>query len=594
MAARTSEGKSQSQSAPRLSVSDLPTDVQALQQLLLQADVQLQIQEYALQRQEQALQVQEQTLQANELILAQVQSEALNWRTLAQKFKLQIAALKRQRFGKSSEKLDQEITQLELIVEDLEQTAAAHELKTGVAAPGQESFATASIAEKRKPARQALPDHLPRETIKLDPEPVRNVVSAEGDQSTDAAACGCPSCGGHKWRLVGEDVAEQLELVPAHFKVIRTVRPKYSCAACQTMVQAPAPSRPIAKGLFAPGLIANVIVSKYVDHIPLNRLIDIYGRQSVELASSTLSDCVGGVEAVTEPLVQALHKHVMSADKLHTDDTPVTVLQPGRSSSKTGRLWTYVVDDTGWGGNKPRAVWFAFTPDRKAEHPKNHLQTFSGYLQADAYAGYERLYEERSHTDRPIMEVACWAHARRKFYELAKDDKSPLAMEALERIAALYAVEKTIKGSAPEERQQVRQTQATPLLQKLHDWMMHTLTQVSRKSEIAQAIAYSLNRWAALTRYTTDGILEIDNNAAERSIRPIAVGRKNYLFAGSDEGGKRAAAMYSLMGTAKMHGMDPEAYLKYVLTHISDHKINRIDELLPWNVAAKLLAAKTA
>jgi transposase len=209
--------------------------------------------------------------------------------------------------------------------------------------------------------------------VKLDPEPVRHAANAEGDQSTEAGLCGCPSCGGRKWRLAGEDVAEQLELVPAHFKVIRTVRPKYSCAGCQTTVQAPAPSRPIAKGLFAPGLMANVIVSKYVDHIPLNRLIDIYARQSVELASSTLSDCVGGVEAVTEPLVQALHKHVMSATKLHTDDMPVTVLQPGRKSSKTGRLWTHLVDDTGWGGSKPRAVWFAFTPDRKAEYPSMHL-----------------------------------------------------------------------------------------------------------------------------------------------------------------------------------------------------------------------------
>jgi transposase len=564
MAVRTSEVKK----STLLSVADLPTDVHVLQQLLMQADAQL---------------------QAQALALVQTQSEALNWRTLAQKLKLQIAALKRQRFGKSSEKLDQEITQLELIVEDLEQTAAAHELKTGVAAAIEDSSTDASEPVKRKPARQPLPDHLPRETIKLDPEPVRTADRAKAGQSS---ACGCPSCGGHQWRLVGEDVSEQLELVPAHFKVIRTVRPKYSCAGCQTMVQEPAPSRPIAKGLFAPGLIANIIVSKYVDHIPLNRMIDIYGRQSVELASSTLSDCVGGVEAVTEPLVQALHKHVMSAGKLHTDDTPVTVLQPGRSSSKTGRLWTYVIDDTGWGGTKPRAVWFAFTPDRKSEHPKNHLQTFSGYLQADAYRGYEQLYEERSHTDRPIIEVACWAHARRKFFDLAKDDKSPLAMQALEQIAALYAIEKLIKGSNPEERKAARKIQATPLLQQLHDWMMRTLTQVSRKTEIAQAIAYSLNRWAALTRYTTDGILEIDNNAAERSIRPIAVGRKNYLFAGSDEGGKRAAAMYSLMGTAKMHGIDPEAYLKYVLTHISDHKINRIDELLPWNVAAKLQVLK--
>ena len=265
MAVRTSEGKK----STLLSVADLPTDVHALQQLLMQADAQLQIQEQA--------------LQANVLALAQIQSEALNWRTLAQKLKLQIAALKRQRFGKSSEKLDQEITQLELIVEDLEQTAAAHELKTGVAAPTEDPTANSNEPLKRKPARQPLPDHLPRETITLDPEPVRTADSANVGESS---ACGCPSCGGHQWRLVGEDMSEQLELVPAHFKVIRTVRPKYSCAGCQTMVQEPAPSRPIAKGLFAPGLIANIIVSKYVDHMPLNRQIDIYARQSVELVTA--------------------------------------------------------------------------------------------------------------------------------------------------------------------------------------------------------------------------------------------------------------------------------------------------------------------
>ena len=543
----------------------LPTDVLSLQQLVLEREAQLAAREAE--------------LQIREVELSERQAEVLHLRAWAEKLKLQIAVMKRLRFGRSSEKMDQEIAQLELIVEDLESTAAAHEHATSakLKTPPQ---VDSTEKQANKPARNPLPEHLERDTVTIEPP---------GHQT---GACPCPECGKTQWRSLGEDVTEHLELVPEHFKVVRTRRPKYSCAGCQTIVQGTAPSRAIARGLFGPGLLAHLVVSKYCDHQPLHRQIGIYARQGVELASSTLSDAVGGVEAITAPLTDALYRHIMSAVKLHTDDTPVTVLQPGRKSSKTGRLWTYVRDDTGWHDPTPAGVWFAYSPDRKAEHPRAHLKNFSGYLQADAYAGYGKLYEERQASERPIVEVACWAHARRAFYELVKASDSPLAHEAVRRIAELYKIEQAIRGKSASHRKDIRQAQALPLLNDLQAWMIDTHAKVSRKSAIAEAIRYSTNRWEALTRYTTDGTLEIDNNIAERSIRPIALGRKNYLFAGSDEGGKRAAAMYSLIGTAKMHGLNPEAYLKYVLTHIADHKINRIDELLPWNLAEKLEALK--
>jgi transposase len=550
----------------------LPTDVLSLQQLVLEREAQLSASEAELALRDAALIV-------RDVELSERQAEVLHLRAFAEKLKLQIAVMKRLRFGRSSEKMDQEIAQLELIVEDLETTAAAHEhaaaakLKT----PPQDDPAE---KQAKKPARNPLPEHLERDTVTIEPE------------GHSSGACPCPECGKSQWRSLGEDVTEHLELIPEHFKVVRTRRPKYSCAGCQTIVQGTAPSRAIARGIFGPGLLAHLVVSKYCDHQPLHRQIGIYARQGVELASSTLSDAVGGIEAITAPLTDALYKHIMSAGKLHTDDTPVTVLQPGRKSSKTGRLWTYVRDDTGWRDPTPAGVWFAYSPDRKADHPRAHLKNFSGYLQADAYGGYSKLYEERQGTERPIVEVACWAHARREYYELVKASDSPLAHEAVRRIAELYKIEHTIRGQSAAHRQEVRQALALPLLNDLHAWMIDTHSKVSRKSAIAEAIRYSTNRWEALVRYTSDGTLEIDNNIAERSIRPVALGRKNYMFAGSDEGGKRAAAMYSLIGTAKMHGLNPEAYLKYVLTHIADHKINKIDELLPWNLAEKLEALK--
>jgi len=391
-------------------------------------------------------------------------------------------------------------------------------------------------------------------------------------------ACNCPDCGA-AMRKIGEDVSEVLDYVPARFKVIRHVRPKLACPACQRIVQVEAPSRPIARSFAGAGLLAHILTSKYADHLPLYRQAQIYAREGVELERSTMADWVGGCYGLLDPLLEALARYVMAADKLHADDTPVPVLDPGRGKTKTGRLWTYVRDDRSAGSDQPPAVLFRYAPDRRGERPREHLASFSGILQADAYAGFGHLYGER------IREAACWAHARRAFYELHEANQSPIAAEALERIGALYAIEAEIRGRPPDERAKIRQVRAGPLLESLREWLRQTLARVSKKSELAKAISYVLSRWTAMTRYCNDGRIEIDNNAAERALRTVALGRKNYLFCGSDAGGERAAAMYSLIGTAKLNGLDPEAYLRYVIERIADHPINRIGELLPWTVA---------
>jgi transposase len=412
-----------------------------------------------------------------------------------------------------------------------------------------------------QPARRPLPADLPRETERLSPK-----------QSA------CPDCGGALKHL-GEDVSEMLEFVPGRFKVIRTVRPKLACNRCDAIVQEPAPDRPIDRALAGPGLLAHVLVGKYSDHLPLYRQSEIYAREGVELDRSTLAGWVGGASRALEPLVDAIRKYVMGAVKIHADDIPVPVLAPGNGKTKTGRLWTYVRDDRPAGSTEAPAVWFAYSPDRKADHPASHLATFRGWLQADAFPGFNRLYQRGG-----ITEIACWAHVRRKFHDLYKTHQSPIAKEALDRIAALYGIEKEIRGRPPDERREVRNARAQPLLDSLHVWLKDTLSKVSKKSELAGAIHYALGLWTPLLRYCADGRLEIDNNAAERSLRCVALGRKNYLFAGSNAGGERAAAMYSLIGTAKLNGIDPEAYLSNVLARIANHPINRIEELLPWNI----------
>jgi transposase len=389
----------------------------------------------------------------------------------------------------------------------------------------------------------------------------------------------CPDCGG-VLKGLGEDVSEMLELEPVRFKVIRTVRTKLACASCDTIVQAPAPSRPIERGIAGPGLLAHVLVGKYADHVPLYRQSEIYAREGVELDRTLLAQWVGSTAALLTPLTDALRKHVFAANAVHGDDTPIPVLAPGLGKTKTGRLWTYVRDERPAAGQSAPAVWFAYSADRKGEHPQNHLRDFTGILQADGYAGFSKIYDGGR-----VLEAACWAHVRRKFVDLHELHKSPIAAEMMDQIGALYAIEKEIRGRLPDVRRAVRQERSRPLLDALHDWLQQTLTTLSQKSAMAKAIRYALGRWEALGRYCDDGRIEIDNNAAERALRCVALGRKNFLFAGSDAGGERAAAIYSLLGTAKLNGFNPEAYLREVLIRIAEHPITRIADLLPWNLS---------
>ncbi len=479
--------------------------------------------------------------------------------------KLVIEKYRRMIFGRKSEKLTGELEQLEFRLEELETAQAAEEAAQASAEAAQPP-ATPTVPKRRsRPQRKPLPEDLPREVVTH--LPPHNC---------------CPDCGG-ALRQFGEDVSEQLERIPASFKVIRHVRPKFACAGCESVVEAPAPARPIDRGLPGPGLLAQVLVSKYADHQPLYRQSQIYAREGVDLDRSTLAGWVGAASELLAPLVDEISKHVLRASKIHADDTPVPVLAPGNGKTKTGRLWTYVRDDRPAGLGTAPAVWFAYSQDRKGEHPRRHLKDFKGALQADAYSGFHHLYG-----DGTIYEVACWAHTRRKFHDVHVVHASPTTTEALDRIGALYAIEEQIRGKPAELRCSVRQARARPLLDELRLWMEKMLRSLSTKSETAGAIRYALSHWRALTRYVDDGQLEIDNNAAERALRAVAIGRKNYLFMGADSGGHRAASLYSLIGTAKLNGLDPAFYLRTVLATITEHPINRIEELLPWNVAASL------
>ena len=476
---------------------------------------------------------------------------------LIEQLKAQIAKLRRMQFGKSSEKIDHQIAQLELQLDEL------HEDESQTVATSPAAVQALIRRTSEKPYRKPLPDHLPRQEEVHEP------------------ACTCPSCGG-AMRKLGEDVTEVLEYVPASFKVVRHVRPKLSCRICETIVQSPMPSLPIERGRPGPGLLAHVLVAKYADHLPLYRQSGIYAREGVELERSTLADWVGRSAALLDPLIEALKKDVLASDVLHGDDTPVPVLAPGLGKTKTGRLWTYVRDGRPWGSDQPPAAVFFYSADRKGEHPQSHLKNFRGILHADGYAGFNAIFERPE-----VYEAACWAHVRRKFFDVHAANGSLLAKEALDKIGDLYAIEAHIRGWPPDERQRYREHHAAPLITGLKAWLETTLQKLSGKSDSAGAMRYGLSRWAALTRYINNGCIEIDNNAAERSIRGIALGRKNYLFAGSDKGGNRAAAIYSLIETCKLNTINPEAYLRDILVRIPDHKINRIDELLPWNWQAQ-------
>lgn len=494
--------------------------------------------------------------------LAAARAELTTHRLEIEKLKVELARLRRLRFGRSSEKLDQAIAQLELMIEDAETAEAAREAKTPEPPPSSPAVTT----PRRRPVRAPLPENLPREEI------------------VHAPPASCPCCGGTLCKL-GEDVTEVLEIVPASFKVIRHVRPKMSCRTCEAIAQAPVAPTPIDRGRPGPGLLAHVLVGKFADHLPLYRQSEIYARSGLDLPRSTLADWVGRSAWLLEPLVEAIGRHVFAGPAIHTDDTPVPVLDPGRGRTRTGRLWTYVRDERPWGSTAPPAAFFRYTPDRKGERPQTHLQSFAGFLHADAYAGYDKLYTDANGVVGAITEVACWAHARRGFHDVFVATKAPLAEEALKRIAEFYAVEDEANGRPPERRRALRQEKAKPRVDAFHAWLTTTLPRLSAKSELAKAIAYALTRWTALTRYLDDGRLAIDNNPAERALRGIGLGRKNYLFAGADSGGERAAAIYSIIESCRLIDIDPEAYLRDVLARIADHKINRIEDLLPWNWA---------
>ena len=482
----------------------------------------------------------------------------------------EVLRLRRWRFGRSSEVIDVGVApELPLPGGVAPPTSPTSQMPPDAPRPPKLT-AVDSPRENRRSRRP--PRSLPREL----PRVIREHAPSN---------CNCPECGRRLSRL-GEDASEQLDYVPGYFQVIRHIRPKLACRACARIVQAAAPARPIERALPTPGLLAQVIAAKYADHCPLYRQEGIYRRGGVELPRAMLASWVADTASLLDPLVGSLERYVLSADKLHADDTPVPVLAPGKGRTQTGRLWAYVRDDRPSSGPDPPAVVYRYSPDRKAERPHGHLRSFAGILQADAYSGFAPLY-----ADGRIAEAACWAHARRKYYDVYVMDRSPTALEALERIAELYAIEREIRGLPPRERAEARGARAAPELDRLHGWLRATHATLSVKSPLAGAIQYTLARWMALTRYVNDGRIEIDNNAAERAIRALVLGRRNYLFAGSDAGGETAARLYSLIGTCRLNDIDPYLYLRHVLERIAEHPINRIDELLPWRVEGLLPSA---
>jgi transposase len=480
---------------------------------------------------------------------------------LIEQMKFTIAKLRHEQFGQSAER-SAVLEQLELELADMEEDAAQAEAAAQMAAAAAaRQKITVQAFERRKPARRPLPEHLPRERI-VYPSPA-----------------GCPCCGG-TLRKLGEDVTETLELIPRQWKVIQHVREKFSCRSCEAITQPPAPSHPIARGRAGPGLLAHILFAKYGLHLPLNRQSAVYAREGIELDVSTLADWVGAAAATLMPLVEVIRSHVFAAERIHADDTTVPVLAKGKT--RTGRLWTYVRDDRPFGGRDPPAAAFFYSTDRSGAHPEGHLASYCGLMQADAYAGFNRLYAP-SRQPGPIIEAACWAHARRKFVDLARLQKAPIAIEASKRIDVLFAIEREINGLSPSARLAVRAERSHPLVDELATWLRAQRAKLSSKNEIAKAIDYSRKRWGALTRFLDDGRLCISNNAAERALRGIAVGRHNWTFAGSDEGGRRAAAIYTLIETAKLNDVDPQAWLADVLACLQDHPAKRIADLLPWN-----------
>jgi transposase len=481
-----------------------------------------------------------------------------------EKLKAQLAALRRDRYGRSSERLAAEIGQLEMLVGDLEEDQAERE-----AAAEKARRAKGQPDKPRRPAlRRPLPEHLPRETVLHEP----------------VLACRCGCTDPARLTRLGEDVTEVLEKIPARLKVIRHVRPRYACRACEAVLQASAPDLPIERGRPGPGLLAHVLVSKYLDGLPLYRLSGILAREGVEIERQTLADWVGHGAWWLRLVAEAIGTYTLAQQVIWTDDTPIAVLAPGRGRTRQARFWVYAFDPRPWDGTGPPAAFYRYSPDRKGERPQGHLAGFAGWLHADGYAGYGALSLPRGNKPPRIRHVACWAHARRRLFEVFEATKSPIAEEGLRQIQVLYAVEAAINGQPPEQRREQRDAQSKPPLAALHAWMLAQRRRLSGKSTLGKALQYALSRWDALTRYLEDGKLSIDNNLAERQLRGIALTRKNFLFVGSDAGGQRAAIIYTVAETAKLNGLDPEAYIAAILDRLArGHPASRIDELLPWN-----------
>ena len=479
----------------------------------------------------------EELRQFTALLLAEMKSQAM----LIEKLRHQLASHRSHRFGSSSETIEQ----LQLALEASEISVAKMTAKLKL--PDED--------EKDKPKRRPIPDHIPRQEIEL--------TTRDDD---------CAHCGGALRRL-GEDVTEELEYVPGRFIVNRIVRPRLACSGCEAFTQAPLPSRPIERGRPGPGLLAHVLVSKYADHLPLYRQSQIFEREGLDLDRSTLADWVGKSTALLERLAEAIGRHVLAGQAIFADDTPVEMLAPGTGKTATARLWAYGRDERPWGSDAPPASWYRFSPDRKGQHPKDHLAGYRGWMHADGYAGFEELYRSSD-----IHEVACMAHVRRKFVDVHRAQGSAIADEAIRRIAQLYMVEKEARGSPPDRRVEIRQAKAVPIFNVLESWLHEQLPTISGKSPLAMAIRYGLTRMKRLRPYLEHGFLELDNNTAERAMRSVAVGRKNYLFVGC-----AAAIAYTLIETAKLNGVDPQGWLADTLACIPDYKITRVDDLLPWN-----------
>ena len=489
--------------------------------------------------------------------------------------KLRIAKLERQIYGQRSERSSRLVEQLALTFEELEASATEDELAAERAVA--KAIAVRAFTRKRA-ERQTFPEHLPRERVVVDPPTT------------------CECCGGHRLRKLGEDVTRTLECVPRQWKVVETVREKFSCRDCEKISQAPAPFPTEPRGWAGPSLLAMITFEKFGQHQPLNRQCERYALEGVPVAVSTMADAVGSVCTALEPLLRRVETHDMAAERLHGDATTVPVLAKGKTD--TGRCWIYIRDDRPFGGAGPPAAMFYYSRDRKGEHPQAHLAGYSGILQADAFDGYRQLYLP-GRTPGPIREAACWSHARRPFFamaDLAENARrkatgnkeiplSPIAIEVVRRIDALFEIERSINGRTAQERLEVRQQQSRPLVEDLHVYMQEQVGKLARGNDLAKAFNYILKRWASFTLFLEDGRVCLSNNAAERGLRVFALVRKSWLFCGTDRGGRRAASMYSLIVTAKMNGVDPQAWLADVLARIATHPAHRLDELLPWNWA---------